>query len=404
MKIQTLFLVVVLASFVGTTNAFGIYLFSIVNTEMRIPLQFGTSYVGWVTALQQGFLMLASLVASHLLSKVPALTLVIVAYFLSSVTLLITSIIQDKTPLVYLLPVSGVIAALVWIAVVAISKEKIAVEHQGKALGTIAATGTATYIFLSGFSVPYLLHIGSWRSVWLAAGVSTFAILVVASLGLYMAGKSSRTIVSEQVVPSENNSQLDMFKSRTGALILLLGLFNGLAFVPFQTYLTTYLQQDLHWSTENSSYVWSAIGLGSMIGGVVFGFISDSASARFSLLAAYASSLLVAIGILSFTNTEAIFFLLFVFGLAYGAVFGQTAAYLTRSQSPQSSAFLNAAFYVSFGFGSMAGNFIGGQLAEYNDSVVVCYYLTTAALLCLILLAMSLKKDALDAKLASSQS
>ena len=404
MKIQTLFLVIVLASFVGTTNAFGIYLFSIVNTEMRIPLQFGTGYVGWVTALQQGFLMLASLFASHLLLKVPAITVVIVAYFLSAGTLLFTSTIQDKTPLVYLLPISGVIAALVWIAVVTISKEKIAAEHQGKALGAIAATGTASYIFLSGFSVPYLLQIGSWRSVWFAAGISTFAILIVGSLGLYMMVKSSRTITSEQIVSSENSSQLGMLKTRTGTIMLLLGLFNGLAFIPFQTYLTTYLQQHLHWSAENSSYVWSAIGLGSMVGGVVFGFISDAASARFSLLTAYTLSFFVAIGIVSLTSTEAIFVLLFVFGLAYGAVFGQTAAYLTRSQPPMSSAFLNAAFYVSFGFGSMIGNLICGQLAEYYKTVVIGYYLTAAALLCLVLLALSLKKDLRSAKITSFQS
>jgi predicted MFS family arabinose efflux permease len=384
-----------LCGIVGVTNAFGVYLFSVLIPEMRASLGLGLGFIGLATGLGQGGVIVSSIVCGFLAFRLGALRLVFLSVAICSFCLLVMAVAVRPMLIASLLLIQGGAAAAVWVSVVVVTREAVPEAHQGKALGIMASTGTALGVFATGLLAPPLTTTWGWRSVWLLAALLTLALTAVGYLRLRVLNRSS-------AARGGANSEKGSFrlprslKKNIAVLLLAIALLNGATFIPFQTYLTSLLQNQFGWGLSEAKTSWSLIGIGSIFGGPLFGYVSDRISARLTLAIAYALLTLSAVGALLGGETMVLYGAVLMFGLAYGAVFGQLAAYITKTQNAESAGFLSGATYVAFGLGSMASNYSLGRFAESTGDFVGAYLAIAVGVSILLVLALMLPPDTLS--------
>ena len=392
-KSRTILLITILAIFVGTTNGFGLYLFSVLNFEMQSDLRFGQTYAGLAAGTAQGSLMFASFVFGMASPKITSMKWILIGFYALSVLMLLgMGLVTHWIIIIPLMTLAGIVGAVVWLAAVALTKNLIAKNHQGKALGAIAATGTSFFIFLNGIAVPIVTTRSDWRTVWLLAGVlsALFLFLGASKLLTFRVFNPSKVGPKSQYTTS---IRISKFLTPIAITIFVMGILNGLTFIPFMTFLNSYLQTEAGWTANQAAHVWSYIGLGAIFGGLAFGYFSDIFCARNALIVAYVLAILTIFCTLISNKIEIVYPAIFIFGLAYAPVFGQSAAYISKTQSSENSDFLNSLFYVAFGLGSMFGNAAVGYSGDQFRSLFPAYLTIMVAMLMLIFLTTTLKSD-----------
>lgn len=380
---------VLLAAVVGTANAFGVYLFSILYQSMSRDLALDYWFVGSATGACQLAVTVGSLCIPYILSRFGLMGVLKAQFIALTIGLVAMGLTPVRWPILLIMPMFGFVAAGTWIAATVFVHRVLPMGVQGKTLGLIAATGTASAITLSALGLPTLLSIVGWRGSWLVAAAVCALILLAFNMRLSNF-KHDGTKVEEHV-GGINFGRL--LRSTIGRQMIVLGVLNGLTYIPYQTFLVTFLQSKAGWTTNEAIYVWAGIGLGSMIGGFLFGVVTDHASARGSLLSANALSATSILILIYSRNILVLYVTLLVFGIAYGAVFGQTAAYIARIRPSSQNSVLNSVMYFCFGLGSAAGNLLIGATAGAWSSLTYQYHGLLIGQLCLIAVTMSLEDD-----------
>jgi predicted MFS family arabinose efflux permease len=340
--------------------------------------------------------MVSSLACGIVANKVGALRLVFSGTLISALSLLAMALISNGWLAAVLLLLMGVSAAAVWVCVVVSTREVIAKEHQGKSLGIMASTGTAAGVFLIGLFVPLLLSHWGWRSVWLVVGGFALATQIAGYImlrGLRSGAGPAGPAPRERGPVPPGRSMIDYALTRTGLTLLFMSLLNGLTFIPFQTYLTSLLQGQFGWDGISAKACWSIIGVGCALGGIAFGYLSDRISAKLTLTLAYALLTVAMAGAQLGLSQPLLYSFILLFGLAYGAVFGQIAAYITKTHDAFGSAALSGATYVFFGLGSTIGNYAIGAYADIHQDFLGAYQLIAAGVAALTVLALVLPGD-----------
>ena len=148
---------------------------------------------------------------------------------------------------------------------------------------------------------------------------------------------------------------------------------NGACFLPFQTFLTSLLTEGRHLSLELASVSWAIVGVGGILGGFLFGVISDGKSVKLSLIIAYAGLLLAALFVWRGFSMWSDYLAIAIFGVAYSGIFGQSAAYLAKTENVENATFLTGLSFVALGLGSALGNYCAGMILHQSSDYSTVY-------------------------------
>lgn len=153
----------------------------------------------------------------------------------------------------------------------------------------------------------------------------------------------------------------------------VIAFLNGMALLPFQTYLAPFLRDELGVSVQDAGFIWTTIGAVGMASGFLVGWIADKVGVRASLAMCFLSAGLAAILVFSFNSIPLFYLAAFLFALAFYPIFGLVPSYIGQivpvSRLTQAFGIAN----VLIGLGGVCGNFLGGFSKDLTGSFSMVY-------------------------------
>ena len=290
--LDSVVLAVVLTGFVASTYGFGVYLFANLVVDMRRDIGFDYTTVGLITGgAQIGFLLFSS-VTSYISRYFEGWKISLVSTVITSLALLGLSVSDNIWLSGGLLILLGGCSASVYIPLAEIVAKGFSPGNRSRVMGLISS-GTSYGVFINGLLVSFLTLHGGWRSIWLTAGVISVALCVIAWFLLRNLAAGEDSGFSRQ-----RSAALDShapWLSRSLYLTWVIAFLNGMALLPFQTYLAPFLRDELGVSVQDAGFIWTTIGAVGMASGFLVGWIADKVGVRASLAMCFLSAGLAAV-------------------------------------------------------------------------------------------------------------
>ncbi|MDR0809204.1 MAG: MFS transporter [Gemmobacter sp.] len=367
-------IVLLFTAFIAATYGFGVYLFPAIVEPIRAEMGFSYAALGTVSGLVQTGFMVSAAAAGVMTLRFGAMPLILSACSVCAICLFGLAFAPDIRVMGALLVVLGGCAVVVWVPMVEVAREVIAPGHQGKALG-LMSSGTSYGVFVNSLLMISVLPQMGWRWVW---GITSLAVVVLALVGLVRLrgfGQGSAP-KGQPAAPVSLLQRRRMLATRVTATLVVIMFLNGLACMPFQTYLSAYLQGEVGLAPEDAAFAWRLVGLVGMASGFLLGALADLITVRRALVLTHvilagACIALVAPGVASvslMTSAAAI-----AFGTAFFAIFGLIPAYISQSFGKGDAAIVFSLTNISLGLGGIAGNLAGGLVKEASGSFVAAY-------------------------------
>ncbi len=385
---------VLFTGFIADTYGFGVYLFSTVIPDMKLTLGFSYTQAGVMISLAQVGFLLAALSSGMLTHRIGAKNLIVLSMLACTVSLWAMAFVTQTWQVGTLLVIAGAAAASVWVPMVAVAQDLIPSQHQGKAIG-LMSSGTAYGVFVNGWAVPALLPEHGWQSVWLLVAILS-TLLVVWGWTRLSRHHFAQPAVSDHAVPLDplmpRPSMRELVRQPAAILVLAVMLLSGIACMPAQNFLMSYLRDDLGYAVETAGRALSLIGLVGMVGGFVMGALADKITVLRALALTYVL-LGIATGLfLHHTSPYEVYLGAAIFGLAFNAIFGLVPAYISLNFPKSTAAMVFGMANVALGVGSMLGNYFGGAVYDWTQSFSLLYQVSTGVALLLVLLTVFLER------------
>ncbi|MCA3561244.1 MAG: MFS transporter [Aestuariivirga sp.] len=377
--------VLLFTGFIASTYGFGLYLFPAMVEAIRSDIPFSYGVMGVMSGAVQAGFMVAALMAGFLTVRLGALPMI-----LGSIAICVTGLgalaaAQSVLMIAILLTLLGGCAAAIWVPMVEVSKEIVPKQHQGKALG-LMSSGTSYGIFVNSFLLTLLLPAFGWRSLWIATCLIVGALAILGFLRLRRLGK--REAPSDlPAAPGPRTSlaaRLAALPKGLTATIIFMMFLNGLSCMPYQTYLSAYLQGEAGYTADTSAYVWRFIGIVGMFSGFAIGALADRITVRWGMFITYlvlAVSCCLVVIAKQGAGQLPVYLAAVTFGISFYAIFGLVPAYISHMFGLGSAALVFAFGNIALGFGGIVGNMLGGVMKESTGSFQPVYLMMLGAAL-----------------------
>lgn len=358
-------------AFIAATYGFGVYLFPAILTDMKADLGFSYTQIGIVTGISQAGFLIASLGSGFLTASISSGALIIASVFICGLCLTGLAYSSSIWLIGTYLTLLRACSAMAWVPMVSIVGRWIRFQDRSRVLGLISS-GTSYGVFINGLIVPYFILHHHWRDIWLATGLGTLALTAVSVFCLRSAGI---LIDTSDKLQQEMGSRRQNGMQSTSTVWLILSIFFllGLAYIPFQTYLSPYLREELGLDVAVVGKVWSLIGFVGMGGGFLMGMLSDRIGIKPVLILTYLLTLIASAILCLAADSSWQMVAGVAFGLAFYALFGITPAYIAKIFSPERATMIFAMANVFMGTGCMIGNFMGGWSQTFSGTLIWVY-------------------------------
>ena len=151
-------------------------------------------------------------------------------------------------------------------------------RHRGKALG-LMSSGTAYGVFANSVIIQAFFEADGWRSIWLFTAILSAVLCGIAVALFHHGASNAKDMTSTQPL----RSSVRELAAPLPLLLLAIMFLNGLACIPFQTYLSSYLVEDHNHTITSASDVWRIIGVVGMFSGFLMGWVGDRITIRWAL-------------------------------------------------------------------------------------------------------------------------
>ncbi|TFY91514.1 MFS transporter [Pseudomonas nabeulensis] len=392
--LDSVMLAVVLTGFVASTYGFGVYLFANLVVDMRRDIGFDYTTVGVITGgAQIGFLLFSS-VTSYISRFFDGWKISLVSTVITSLALLGLSVSDNIWLSGALLILLGGCSASVYIPLAEIVTKAFSPGNRSRVMGLISS-GTSYGVFINGLLVSFLTLHGGWRSIWLTAGLISLVLCWVAWFLLRnRAAGEGHGAPGARAAPPDSHAP---WLSRSLYLTWAIAFLNGMALLPFQTYLAPFLRDELGVSVQDTGFIWTTIGAVGMASGFLVGWIADKVGARASLAMCFLSAGLAATLVFSFNSLPLFYLAAFLFALAFYPIFGLVPSYIGQivpvSRLTQAFGIAN----VLIGLGGVCGNFLGGFSKDATGSFATVYWVVAVLLFVQCVMVFMLGKQAVSA-------
>lgn len=372
--------------FIASTYGFGMYLFPAMVEAIRVDIDFSYGTMGTISGLVQTGFMICALLAGFLTLRFGAMPMILGSIALCAAGLGGMAIAPNITLMAVFLTLLGGCAASIWIPMVEVARTHIPKQHQGKALG-LMSSGTSYGVFVNSFLLTSLLPYEGWRSPWVATCIIAGFLTLLGILLL----RVSRPKATE-AVSVERRSILARVRALPKALtaaILFMMFLNGLSCMPYQTYLSAFIQNEAGYSADTAAYMWRIIGVVGMVSGFAIGWLADRITVRFGMIATY-TVLALSCGLLinatGGDNHTMLYAAGVLFGISFYSIFGLVPAYISHVFVDGSAALVFAFGNIALGLGGIVGNIIGGYTKVFTGSFEMNYLIMLGASVCSALL------------------
>lgn len=369
--------------FIAATYGFGLYLFPAMVESIRQDIPFSYGVMGTISGIVQAGFMISALLAGFLTVRFGAMPMILGSIAVCVAGLGGLAIASNTVMLAVFLTILGGCAAAIWVPMVEVSRAIVPAAHQGKALG-LMSSGTSYGVFVNSFLLTGLLPSEGWRALWIA----TCAIVaVLAFAGFVRLRRLGRAEAQPGEAPVARATMRERFASLPKGLtlaIIFMMFLNGLSCMPYQTYLSAYLQTEAGYSGDTAAYVWRFIGIVGMFSGFAVGSLADRITVRWGMVLTY---LVLAVSCMLIMMARGggqslnLYVAAVTFGISFYAIFGLVPAYISHVFGLGSAALVFAFGNIALGLGGIVGNMLGGLLKELTGSFEPIYMIMLGAAL-----------------------
>lgn len=375
-------IVLLFTAFIAATYGFGVYLFPAIVELIRADIPFTYGALGTISGLVQAGFMVSAIVAGLLTLRFGAVPLIRGSVFLCAVCLCGLAVAPDIYVTTVLLIVLGSCAVVVWVPMVEVSRDVIAPEHQGKALG-LMSSGTSYGVFINSLLMITVLPSEGWRWLW---GTTAMLVGLLAIAAVFrLRGLSARHSASPSdltTAPVPLRARLRLLGSPLALALFAMMFLNGLSCMPFQTYLSAFIQGEALLSQSDAASAWRVIGFVGMFSGLLVGALADRITIRYAMTLTYlilAGACVTLVNVPQASSEVLLMASAVAFGTAFSAIFGLVPAYISQSFGKGNAAIVFSFANIALGLGGIVGNLLGGFLRETIGTFVAAYLVMAAA-------------------------
>ena len=271
---------------IGVAYGFGIYLFPAIAPVMIKEFGFTYAQMGVTTGLVQAGFLVFALARGLLTATFGAFAIILWSLILCTAALGGLIVAPNFIIVSACLIILGGCAASIWVPMVEISQHFVDSKYQGRALGFMSS-GTSYGVIANSILITLLLTAANWRDVMLSTFIIACGFLACTLVFFnYLRKRQPKQEIEPQKIKPEARliEKLISIANKKTAIILLLMFFAGIACMPFQAYLTSFLVDEHALSVNEGAVVWRIIGLTGMVSGFAMGWVADLITSRRALL------------------------------------------------------------------------------------------------------------------------
>ncbi len=371
------------------SHTFGRSTVAVLLPAMSNDLGISSTVAGALGSVNLGAYFCGVVLVTLLAGRVEPFTLLRIGIGIVATGLLVLAVAGDTTTVLIGTGLGGLGGAGIWLTVPIIVTEGVPAMRRGAVMGTLTATMGAGFI-----AIPIAITLmrnannddGIWRPVWLWE-MSGAALLLVLLWMLV------RTKPTSRLRSAGGLAMLRSFAGWKRAVVAYMA-FAWIA-ASFGQFLGLALEKEHGLSREFATLLYSGMGLGSLVGAIAFGRLSDSLgrartmslvmvlSATTALAVPYGSTTLIAVSVV-------------LFGAAAYAYPALTAAFVNDRVSDRSFSAVFGTMTMFYGPASIAGPAISGVLIDWTDSYASTYWIISGLALLAALCMVGLKRHQPD--------
>lgn len=349
----------------ATTHGFSMFLYSALLPQIRQAFELSYSQAALIAALLQLFYMGASMASGIAAAWVSPRNMVRLTIVLSPALLALAVATPWVMPFALCLALVSACAVSNWNAIAALAREVIPPSHRSRVLG-LSSSGAAFAICLNGLLIALLQGL-SLRQFWLICAGLT---LLVALLTLWALAPHAEQTPRATQPPTFNQvlrQWLRLCLEQPVALqMVLLSGFIGAISGPFLNFLSAFVSDRLHAGVAMTGSIWTLIGIGGAIGGLLLGTLADRWGALRVLALSIGAFGLVMLGLLAHPSLLLSWLAAGLFAVFYFPSWGLMAAYLSARLSAVASLQVVSLSMVSYGLASATANGVCGWLLQVS--------------------------------------
>lgn len=384
---------IVFTAYMAVVFGLGLYLFSLLASEMRAGLRFGTQTIGIVTAAAQVSFLVAAFACPHLARRVGDGRLIVIAVLLAGALLCLMSRVGSATSMAVLIGLLAVCAAFMVIPTVGVITRTVAFRYRSQVNGLVSS-GTAYGQFAAGAVAPWLVLDGGWRSVWLVMGIGSLSVAIAGWMALRAFAPAAFLTGGHKETAAERSAALEArIFNRSNVIIWALLASSGMASGPWQNYLSSYLADENGLSITVIGRLWTIVGFLGLFSGFAVGFLADRIGVKSALGLSYGVLALSALLVAVHFEGALLYAAAICFGSSFFAVYGLIPAYITKTVTERQATAVFAGANVCLGLGTAFGNLAGGYIPELSGSLQQVYFGVAGVALAGAVLVMLLPKE-----------
>ncbi|MEM1350698.1 MAG: MFS transporter [Pseudomonadota bacterium] len=377
-KLASVTVAIVFTAYMAVVFGLGLYLFSLLASEMRQTLRFETQTIRAITAAAQIAFLVAAVICPHLTRRFGEGRVIVAAVMIAGVILSMVSTTGSAQTMAVLVGALGATAAFMVIPTVGVISRTVAFQYRSRVNGLVSS-GTAYGQFAAGSIAPWLVLDKGWRAVWLVLGIASVLVAVAGFVALKAVAPSAfATGADTSSEPTNSTSSHGSIFNRTNLVVWALLAASGMACGPWQNYLSTYLGGEHGLSISVVGQLWSIVGFLGLFSGFAIGLLADRIGIKSALSLSYGLLASSAVMVALHSEVGLLYAAAVFFGLSFFAVYGLIPAYITKTVNEKQTTAVFAGANICLGVGTAIGNLGSGFIPALTGSLQQVYFCIAA--------------------------
>jgi MFS family permease len=345
------------------SQAFGRFTYSLLYTDVRDDLGLSNTVAGAVGSANLAAYLAGSLVVGLVVGRLGLPRTLRVGICGSTLSLVVLAWGPTLAVVLAATAAAGFFGAFVWITAPGLATAEVGPGRRGAAVGVIGA-GIGIGI-VSASVLASVTAVDGWRRVYAVEAAVGAAVVVGVGVRHISEPKATTTTTPSRPGAVRGLGAIAGVPGWAGLLVAY-GLF-ALALSSFVTFTVAVLVEDAHWSRSRAALAFTCLGVGTVVGGPVFGPLSDRLGRSRVLFIAFvvivAAGIVVPLGLWPWSLAAAL-----AFGMAFTGVPTTVTARVSDFVSAERFGAAYSTATLAFGAGLLAGPQLGGALADGTGS------------------------------------